>query len=89
MESEADLMGTWKDAVTTEQVARKALRGYLVRCHRLISEEYPEIANMPADRSADYLLHLKDTGRIDITLYNTSNGRIECTITELGEKTDG
>ena len=89
MESEPDHMGIWKNEMTTQQVTRKVLRSYLVRCHRLISEEYPEIANMAADRSADYLLHLQDTGRIDITLYNKSDGRIGCAITEMDEKTDG
>ena len=82
-------MGIWKDGLTTEQVARNVLRSYLVRCHRIISEDYPEIVNMPADQSAGYLLHLKDTGRIDITLNEKGNGCIGCTITELDEKTDG
>ena len=86
MEIEAEKMGIWKDGMTPDQVARKVLRSYLVRCHRLISEEYPAIASMPADRSADYLLHLQDTGRIDSRLYSKSNGLIGCKITELDEK---
>ena len=73
----------WKNGKTTEQVAREVLRSYLVRCHRIIAEDYPEIANMTAERSADYLLHLQDTGRIDIRLYNKSSQAVGCKITEL------
>ena len=64
----------------------KVLRSYLIRCHRIMSEDYPEIANMSAEGSADYLLHLQDTGRIDITLYNKGSDCIGCRITELGKK---
>jgi len=82
-------MGFWKDRQTTEQIARKLLRSYLVRCHRLVSREYPEIVSMPPEESADYLLHLQDTGRIDIALYSKSGTSIGCRITELtpGEET--
>ncbi len=73
----------WKNGMTTEQVARKVLRDYLVRCHGIISDDYPEIANMSPDGSADYLLHLQDTGRIQITLHNKGNDRLACKITEL------
>ena len=76
-------MSIWKDGQTDDQVARKLLRSYLVRCHSIISREYPEIANTPPEESADYLLHLKETGRIDITLYNKSSDSIGCRITEL------
>jgi len=79
-------MPMWKDGMTTEQVARNVLRSYLVRCHRLIREDYPEIATMSAEGSADFLLHLKDTGRIDIKLYNKDGDRIGCKITELRQQ---
>lgn len=39
---------------------------------------------MPAEETADYLLHLMDTGRIDIKLSNEDNNLIGCRITELG-----
>ena len=80
-------MGMWKDGMTTEQVARKVLRSYLVRCHRIISKDYPDIANMSAEGSADYLLHLKDTGRIEIELYSKSSSSIGCRITERDGET--
>ena len=72
----------WKDGLTDDQVARKLLRSYLIRCHSIISREYPEIAHTPPVESADYLLHLKDTGRIEITLYSKSGNSIGCKITE-------
>ena len=72
-----------KDGMTTEQAARKVLRSYLVRCHGLISKDYSEIANMSPEGSADFLLHLRDTGRIDIKLRNSDGHRIRCEITEI------
>lgn len=81
-------MGVWNDGKTSEQVARKVLGSHLVRCHRSISKDYTEIANMSAEGSADFLLHLQDTGRIDIKLYNQGSDRIGCRITELGPQAD-
>jgi hypothetical protein len=79
-------MPIWKDGMTIEQAARKVLRSHLVRCHRLISEDYPEIATISAEGSADFLLHLKDTGRIDIKLHSKDGNRIECEITDLRQQ---
>jgi hypothetical protein len=76
-------MGIWKDGRTTEQVAEGVLRNYLIRCHRIISKGYPEIANLNPPEAADYLLYLRDTRRIAIWLYNKSSGEIGCRITEL------
>jgi len=73
----------WKNGMSTEHVARKVLRDYLVRCHRIISDDYPEIANMSPEGSADFLLHLQDSGRIDIKLFNKGSNLIGCKITEL------
>jgi hypothetical protein len=81
-------MPVWKDGMTTEQVARKVIRSYLVRCHSLVSEDYPEIAGMSAEGSADFLLHLQDTGRIDIKLNNKDGNRIGCEITELRQQNE-
>ena len=79
-------MPIWKDGMTIEQAARNVLRSHLVRCHRLISEDYPEIATISAEGSADFLLHLKDTGRIDIKLHSKDGNRIECEITDLRQQ---
>ena len=76
----------WKDGKTTEQVLETMLRSHLIRCHSIISKEYPEIANMTPVNAADYLLHLKHTGRVAITLYNKSPTIIGCKITELSSK---
>ena len=64
------------------QVAEKVLRSYLIRCHRIVSDEYPEIRNMEPERAADFLLQLRKTGRIDIQLYMKDQNRIGCRITE-------
>jgi len=61
----------------------EVLRNYLIRCHRIISKDYPEIANLNPAEAADYLLYLRDTGRIAIRLYNKSSREIGCKITEL------
>ncbi len=81
-------MGIWKDGKTTAQVAEEILRSHLIRCHGIISKEYPEIAGMTPVNAADYLLHLKHTGRVAITLYNKSPTEIGCKITELKPKQD-
>lgn len=62
---------------------RKVVRGYLVRCHRIISQDYPEIARMSPANAADFLLHLQDTGRVKIELYNQTDVIIGCRIIEI------
>ena len=66
------------------QLAEQALRRYLIRCHRTVSDEYPEIKNMEPEKAADFLLHLRRSGRIDIQLYMKDQNRIGCRITERG-----
>ena len=84
----------WKDGMTTEEVAEEILRNYLVRCHRLVSKGYPEIARMEPTKAADYLLHLRRTGRITITLFDKSPDAIGCKIVYVdpgreGDEQDG
>lgn len=67
---------------TIEEKARTVLRNYLIRCYKTISADYPEIANMPPENAADYLIHLRDTGRITITL-DTVGSQVECQIENL------
>jgi predicted metal-dependent peptidase len=67
---------------TIEEKARTVLRKYLKRCHKTISADYPEIANMPPENAADYLIHLRDTGKIIITL-DTVGSQVECQIENL------
>ena len=62
--------------------AAKILRNYLIRCHKIISADFPEIEEMPPENAADYLIHLRDTGRIAITL-DTVEGNVVCQIEDL------
>ena len=38
--------------MTSEERARTALRRDLIRCHKAISIDYPEISNMPPENAA-------------------------------------
>jgi len=67
---------------TIEEKARTVLRSYLIRCHKTISADYPAIAKMPPENAADYLIHLRDTGRITISL-DTVGSQVECQIENL------
>jgi hypothetical protein len=71
-----------KNSLTDEQVAEKALRSYLIRCHRTVADEYPEIRGMEPEKAADFILHLRRTGRIDVQLYMKDQNRIGCRIME-------
>ena len=70
------------DEKTINNKAKKILRNYLIRCHETISADYPEIVDMPPENAADYLIHLRDTGRIAITL-DTVESNIVCHIEDL------
>jgi DNA-binding LytR/AlgR family response regulator len=67
---------------TAAKKATRVLRSYLIRCHKSISADYPEIASMPPENAADYLIHLRDTGRIAITL-DTVESTIVCQVEDL------
>jgi len=73
----------WKDGKTDAQVAEEILRNYLIRCHPMISEDYPEVAGMAPAKAADFLIYLQNTGRIRIELFNRTPSRIGCRIVEL------
>ena len=73
----------WKDGKTDVQVAEEILRNYLVRCHPIISNDYPEVAGMDPTKAADFLIHLRNTGRIRIDLFNETPTLIGCRIVEL------
>ena len=76
-------MTIWKDGKTDQQVADDVLRKYLIRCYRTISNDYPEISNMDPTNAADYLIHLRNTGRIRIELFNKTAPLVGCRIVEL------
>ena len=73
------------DKKTINKKATIILRNYLIRCHKRISADYPEIAEMPPENAADYLIHLRDTGRITITM-DTVDSNIVCHIKDLKDK---
>jgi len=80
-----DTMTIWKDGKTAQQVADDVLRNYLIRCHRTVSHDYPEISNMAPTNAADYLMHLRNTGRIRIKLFNKTPNLIGCRIEEVDQ----
>ena len=59
-----------KEVKPGRDALRAVIRGHLVRCHRTINQDHPEVARMSPRNAADFLLHLQDTGRIKIELYN-------------------
>jgi len=74
-----------KNVQTDKEIAvaaEKALRGYLIRCHRSVSDKYPEIRSMDPEAAADFLLQLRRTGKIEIQLYMKDQNRIDCRIME-------
>lgn len=76
-------MTDWKDGMTTERVAKQILRNYLIRCHRILTKGYPDIAGLDPTNAADYLLHLRDAGRIDIQLSSDGGQLIDCRIVAI------
>ena len=59
-----------KQKHTTEEIADKVLRGYLLRCFSDASRQYPEVLNMSPKDGVDELLRLKKQNMIEIKLYS-------------------
>ncbi len=72
-----------KTKQTNKEIAEEVLRSYLIRCHRIIAQDYPEIAEMSPENAADYLLHLRKTNRIIIELDTGADELIGCKITNV------
>lgn len=70
----------FKNGMTAKQAAEVILRKYLIRCHATVSKQYPEIAQMSPVNAADYLLHLRKTGRITMKLWTDSINQVRCSI---------
>lgn len=68
---------------TNKEIAQEVLRSYMIRCHRIIAQDYPEIAEMSPENAADYLLHLRKTNRIIIELDTGADDLIHCKITNV------
>ncbi|MDP2924297.1 MAG: hypothetical protein Q8O30_11385 [Candidatus Omnitrophota bacterium] len=72
-------MSIFKNNMSVEEVADKILRDYLIRCHHVISKNYQEIKDMEPENAANFLMHLRKMGKIDIKLKCIDN-RISCKI---------
>lgn len=73
----------WENNKTDDQVADEVLRKYLIRCHSTIGKDYAGVAGMDPAKAADFLIHLRNTGRIQIGLFNETPTLIGCRIVEL------
>ncbi len=71
-----------QDNKTDDQVAEAVLREYLIRCHAVISNNFPEVAGIDPANAADFLIYLRNTGRIRIELFNETPALIGCRIIE-------
>jgi len=74
-------MGAFKNNMSLEEAADEVLRDYLVRCHHIISKDYQKIKDMKPENAANFLMHLRKTGKISIKLKCIDN-RIHCKIIE-------
>lgn len=72
-----------KDKAIDDKAAVAALREYLIFSHSVLSVNFPEVAGLDPVKAADFLIHLRKTGRIRIELFNESPARIGCRIIEL------
>ena len=71
------------DSKTDDQMAEDVLRKYLIRCHPVISKDNPEFAGIDPANTADFLIYLRNTGRIRIELFNETPVSIGCRLVEL------
>ena len=49
------------------------LRSHLLRCFNDVVKEFPDIKNMPKEEAVDYLLKLREEGKVKITLNTVDN----------------
>jgi len=62
-----------------EKKAEAILRNHLLRCYSDVVKEFPDIKNMPKEEVVDYLLKLREEGKVKITL-NTVDDLIRAQI---------
>ncbi|MBU2574301.1 MAG: hypothetical protein KKH28_09525 [Elusimicrobia bacterium] len=80
-------MSIWTDGKTLDKVADGLLRKNLIQCYQAISRAYPEFANLDPANAAEYLIHLRNTGRIRIELFNETHALIGCRIVDRDPET--
>lgn len=76
-------MAAWTDGKTLDTVADGLLRKNLEQCYEAISRAYPEFADLEPAKAAEYLIHLRNTGRVRIELFNETPALIGCRIVDL------
>lgn len=76
-------MAAWTDEKTLDTVADGLLRKNLVQCYEAIGRAYPEFSNLEPAKAADYLIYLRNTGRIRIELFNEAPALVGCRIIDL------
>ena len=81
-------MTRWMEGRTLDKVADGLLRKHLIQCYPAISRAYPEFANLDPENAAEYLLYLRNTGRIRIELFNETPTVIGCRIVDLDPETN-
>ena len=59
----------FKGGKTKEQVIDEILRDYLLRCFATVSEQYEPIQEMNPEQGVEYLLKMRNEGKINIALY--------------------
>ena len=59
----------FKNGKSFEQAAEQVLRDYLLRCYATVSKQYQPLQQMPPDQGVEYLLRLRDEGKLRISLY--------------------
>lgn len=65
-----------------EIAEKRVLRNYLVRCHSLLSKEYPPVSGMEPEQAADHLIRLSNAGKIEI-LVDTEDDHIHINVTKI------
>ena len=51
-----------------KKIAEIVLRNHLLRCFKDIVKEFPDIGDMPKEEAVDYLLELRQEGKVMIKL---------------------
>ena len=69
-----------KDGQTPNQAAENIVRNYLLNCYSTVSKQYLPIADMKPKEGVDYLLKLKQAGKIEIE-FKTVGELLVCSIT--------
>ena len=59
----------FKNAKSIEQAAEQVLQDYLLRCYATVSKQYQPLQGMIPEQGVEYLLRLRDEGKLSVSLY--------------------